>query len=593
VRLREKSSAAACLILLGCSSAALAAETTQRSPAGIEGLWASEQLLGPAVRGELSIDGRGSQWVAAIAGFDVPVLRTNEALRFSLPGNEGEFRGRMDPHSTAIIGHWIQPAGAVHNVRYASPVRLARLKDKVWRGSIVPLDERRSLYLFIQRGEDGALTGFFRNPEFGFGGGRAYRVEQEKTAIALVNLRNSDNRFEGSYDEKLDRLSVKFPQFASAIEMTRRKDDAVGFFPRSPSTAAYEYHKPVATDDGWKTASLQEAHLDSRVITALMDKILKADPRSSSISYIQSLLIARRGKLVVEEYFYGFDEQRPHDTRSASKTIAPMLVGIAGERLGGLRPDTPVYSQFTEYKSFAHPDPRKDALAVKHLMTMTSGYACDDNDPSSPGNEDVMQGQKEQPDWYKYTLDLPMSAAPGAERAVYCSAAINLLGGIVKNATGNWLPELFFDQLARPLGISMYHWNLMPTGEGYAGGGLYLRARDQLKLGQLYLSGGMWNGRRIVSRHWVELSTRRHSSFEPTFDVSHDYGYAWHLHEIKSGDRVYRDYAAEGNGGQMVIVIPDLDLVVVFNGANYGDFKTWYRWGLELVPQYIIPAVLK
>ena len=136
--------------------------------------------------------------------------------------------------------------------------------------------------------------------------------------------------------------------------------------------------------------------------------------------------------------------------------------------------------------------------------------------------------------------------------------------------------------------------NLMPTGEAYMGGGLYLRPRDELKLGQLYLAAGVWNGRRVVSKDWVQQSLVAYSVFDPQtdFDASHEYGYGWHINHLSSAGRVFRTYSAGGNGGQIVMVIPELDLVVGFNGGSYGEFMKWYRWGLQLVPQYIIPAAL-
>jgi CubicO group peptidase (beta-lactamase class C family) len=146
----------------------------------------------------------------------------------------------------------------------------------------------------------------------------------------------------------------------------------------------------------------------------------------------------------------------------------------------------------------------------------------------------------------------------------------------------------------RPLQFGTYHLNLMPTGEAYTGGGWYLRPRDQLKLGQLYLDGGTWNGQRIVSKDWVKQSISHQTSFAPALDTEgeHQYGFGWHIHELKAGDRTFHDYAAGGNGGQVVIVIPELDMVIGFNGGSYGEFGKWYRWELELVPQYIIPAAL-
>ena len=145
-------------------------------------------------------------------------------------------------------------------------------------------------------------------------------------------------------------------------------------------------------------------------------------------------------QLVLEEFIRP-EQKQTHDTRSASKTYGPVLVGIARDRGVKIGPETPIYSLFSQYKPFGNWDDRKDRLTLQNLMTMTSGLACDDNDDSSPGQEDNMQEQRPQPDWYKYTLDLPQVQDSGGDRAIYCSAGMNLIGGTVRNATGIWLPN--------------------------------------------------------------------------------------------------------------------------------------------------------
>jgi CubicO group peptidase (beta-lactamase class C family) len=293
----------------------------------------------------------------------------------------------------------------------------------------------------------------------------------------------------------------------------------------------------------------------------------------------------------VEEFFFGFDAGRPHDMRSAGKTLAPVLVGLARERGAHVSPATPVYALFPEDTPFANWDDRKSRMKVQDLMSMTAGYDCDeDHTDNAPGNEWIMQGQTAQRDWYKYTLDLPMAHDPGGARAFYCSAELNLVGGAAAKASGVWLPDLFYEALARPLQFRTYHLNLTPTGDAYMGGGAYIRPRDQLKLGQLYLSGGAWNGRRILDPEWVKQSLSVHSSFEDRFGVDHQYGWGWHIHHLKVGDRVYTEYEAGGNGGQLVLILPELDMVVGFTGGAYGDFQSWGRWSVQLVPQCIIPA---
>jgi CubicO group peptidase (beta-lactamase class C family) len=558
----------------------------------IAGLWGSERVFASGLRGELVVETRGSEWRAKIGGAELPVKREKDAISFNSGEDKGEFRGRMTADSKKIVGHWIQPITVISGNRYATPVELVKSGDTAWRGKVKPMQDAMSFYLLIERAADGSDSAIFRNPERNYLGKRSYRVEVRGSEVVFSNTQKAEDQIRGTFDARTGHLSIRFADFPEPFDFTRRDNaTAAGFFPRAKQTANYVYQKPAGQGDGWETGALGDAGVDEKILAPLIQKILTADPRDNPLN-IHSLLIARHGKLVFEEYFYGFDRDRLHDMRSASKTFAPFLVGIARDRGAHLEPETPVCPLFPEYSQIANQDARKDKMTVENLMTMTSGLACNDDDENSPGNEDVMQSQTAQKDWYKYTLDLPMVAEPGGDHAVYCSAGINLLGGIVRNATKTWLPDFFYENVAAPLQFRSYHLNLMPTGDGYMGGGLYLRPRDQLKLGQLYLSGGVWNGRRVVSKEWVERSVAHHSMFEPTFGVEHEYGYGWHIRNLKVGDRTFRDYGAGGNGGQLVIVVPELDLVVGITGGSYSDFKRWGKWELELLPQYIIPAVL-
>jgi CubicO group peptidase (beta-lactamase class C family) len=568
-----------------------AQSVNQAQTDALVGIWRSEQVLSSPVRGELLLEARGAEWRANIGAFTAAVQRRGNEITFTLPGNQGDFRGYIKGDGASIDGHWIQPPGIINTNRYASPVHFSRDGKSRWKGQVIPLEERMSLYVSVQRAADGALTAFIRNPEFNDFRRRTFQV---KFVAGNVELSSKGQTLKGQYDAKMDRLSLAAIEGAPSVLFTRRNhDDAIGLYPRTQPSAEYVYRQPPARNDGWATAQLSDVGMNATQLGQLVQKIVSADPADNPIN-IQSLLIARHGKLVLEEYFYGFDKDRPHDVRSAGKTLAPVLLGIARDHGAAVSPATPVYSMFPEYKSFANWDSRKPKLTVRDVMTMTSGLACDDNDDDSPGNEDNMQSQNKQPDWYKYTLDLPMASEPGGSHAVYCSADLNLVGGVVRHVTEKWLPQFFELNYARPLGIDRYFLNLMPTGEAYMGGGAYLLPRDQLKLGQLYLSGGLWNGRRVVSKEWVDESTKKHSTFPPNIkdEPEHDYGYGWHERNfIKVGDHVYRDYAAGGNGGQLVIVIPDLDMVVGINGGSYGDFR-WYRWELDLLPQYIVPSAI-
>ena len=178
--------------------------------------------------------------------------------------------------------------------------------------------------------------------------------------------------------------------------------------------------------------------------------------------------------------------------------------------------------------------------------------------------------QTMQPDFYKFMLDLPMARDPGGDFMFYCTGGINLLGGIIRNTAGLSFEDFFETRLAQPLQMSNYHLNLTSTGEMYGGGGLYMRSRDALKLGQLYLDGGTWNGKRVVTEEWIRESTARHSGYS----AEHGYGFAWHLFTLSVDGKSYREYEAQGNGGQVINAIPELDLVVMFTTGNHGDDET-------------------
>jgi CubicO group peptidase (beta-lactamase class C family) len=562
---------------------------SRASPGALAGLWGAELEVGPLVGGPLTLDARAVPWRARIAGYDLPAEHKGTAVSFLLPGGTGEFRGQLSDDGQTVLGEWVQPRTAVLFSRYATPVELRKIAPTVWRGRVVPVPARISFYISIQNAPDGSLSALIRNPEHGWLQRGAFSVTVKENAVTFRDPKRNIS-FSGEYDAETDRLTVPLIDGAPPVTLTRRtRDTALGFFPRTPAIP-YTYRRPVEEDDGWPTASLAEVDLDPAPIGALVERILDANPAANPLD-VQSLLIARHGKLVLEEYFYGFEAERPHDMRSASKTFAPLLLGLARQRGAEVSPETPVYSLFPDYRPFANWDARKRRMRVEDLMSMTAGYDCDeDHSDTAPLNEDVMQNQTGQPDWYRYTLDAPMAHDPGGERAHYCSAELNLVGGVAAKASGEWLPDLFYRGLARPLQFHVYHLNLMPTGEAYMGGGAYVRPRDQLKLGQLYLAGGVWHGHRVIDHDWVKESLAVHASFEERFGVDHLYGWGWHIQHVKVGDRTFTEYSAGGNGGQLVIFVPELDMVIGFTGGAYGDFQSWGRWATEVVPRYIIRA---
>jgi len=597
---------AAGIVLCGAASAAPADDL-------LIGLWSYETRFGSSLHGELTVVRRPDQWRAIVGQVETRFKQEGDRIQFAFPDDAGRFRGTL--MDQGIHGFWIRPAATKDprfpggaSQAYATPLTLALTGQNTYIGVLRPLANPFTLYLRVFRGEDGVLMAAFRNPEqHSHGPAMQYRVAQDGSSVhftAGADPAKPDYRLEAKYLGPTQRIRIDWPDAGGEIELVRRTpQEAANFFPRPPGSPPYVYREPPVSVDGWETARAGDLGLDEAAITRMLQSIIDGDPAARRPSLIHSLLIAYRGKLVLDEYFFGFERDQPHDLRSAGKTFSSVLLGAAikdGVKIG---PDTKIAAVMSSRAPFANPDPRKSQVTLAHLLTHSAGLACDDNDDASPGNEGTMQSQTGQQDWWKYTLDLPMAHEPG-KRYAYCSANINLVGGALTTATGTWLPQLFEQKVAVPLQFREWHWNLTPNDEGYLGGGAFLRPRDLLKVGQVYLDGGVWQGKRIVSTAWVKQSTTPRIRISPettglsaeAFQNSYSEGQdalAWHHNGLRAGERLYTAYAATGNGGQLLYVVPELELVAVFTGGNYMQGGIWGRWANELIGGYIVPAIQK
>lgn len=583
------------LTIVGCASLLLALPTvTAQSPAPADpliGIWASETTFTPALRGELVVTRNGSDLRARIGSVEAPVHNTRDSVSFAFPGDLGQFRGIFVKHSRSINGFWVQPAGMTLGNAYASPLILRSKGVSLWSGQVTPLEDTYALFLIVSRNSAGSVVGVFRNPERNHRGGASeFSVRRVRDSVFLTarpDTTKPEIRYAATFDSTQQQLSLFWPPIGQTLVFTpRRHDQAVGLFSRLPSDVRYTYAPPVAEDDGWQSQPARSVGFDEQKLQTLVQRIADTLPTLPRAPLIHSLLIARNGKLVLEEYFAGFQRDFVHDTRSAAKTFTSVMLGAAMLGGAGISPETPIASVLAYAAPFAHPDPRKQRITLGNLMTHSSGLACDDNDDNSPGNENTLWTQSAQSDFWKFMLDLPMVTDPGTHYA-YCSGGMNLAGGALTVATKTWLPELFEQTLARPLQFGRYYFNLSPALQGYLGGGMRIRPRDFLKVGQLYLNGGIWNGKRIVAQSWVTRSTSK----QIYGTINDGDGYAWHRSTLKSGTRTYREYEANGNGGQFLIVVPELNLAVVFTAGNYGDYRVWRWFRDDLVANAIISAI--
>jgi CubicO group peptidase (beta-lactamase class C family) len=318
---------------------------------------------------------------------------------------------------------------------------------------------------------------------------------------------------------------------------------------------------------------------------------MEKDIASGQFQKIGSILIARHGKLVYEHYFAG-DATTLRDTRSASKTITGMLVGIAIDQKKLAGAGAKIVSFFPDKRPLQNPDPRKEQITVEDFLTMSSLLECDDWNEFSRGNEERMYLIE---DWIRFTLDLPIKGfAPWVKKPAdspygrsfsYCTAGASTLGGVLGRVTKMPVEDFAQQALFTPLGISHAQWAFSPLGMAQTGGGLRLRSRDLLRLAQLYLAGGTFNGQRVVARQWIETSTRPHVRI----DDDTEYGYFWWLKHFGPTDKQSLAYYMNGNGGNKVAVFPDLDMTVVITTTNYNT-KGMHEQTDRLLHEYIVAA---
>ncbi len=315
--------------------------------------------------------------------------------------------------------------------------------------------------------------------------------------------------------------------------------------------------------------------------------------RGGSYQQITSVIVARADRVLYEQYFDTLGPEALRNTRSATKTVTGMLVGAAVDR-GLLRAESPVLPFFKDRLPLAHPDPRKERITVEDFLTMSSLLECDDENQFSRGNEERMYLVE---DWVKFTLDLPIRGFPDWQprpekspygRAwSYCTAGAATLGPLLERATGQSVPGFAQAVLFTPLGIESVKWGYQPLGTAMTGGGLQLRSHDLLKLGQLYLNGGRWQGRQVISESWVRRSVSPHANAREDTD----YGYLWWLQTFHVGGRNIPTYGMYGTGGNKVYVLPEQGAVVVVTTTN---FRVSGAGALtdRLFTSLIVPALL-
>lgn len=359
---------------------------------------------------------------------------------------------------------------------------------------------------------------------------------------------------------------------------------------------------PVPAEVAWPVSRPGAQGMDAAALATL-----DAAFASGAHGYVDAVLLIRHGHAVFdrqyahdyERLFAGKDAARGpynyydpdwhpwyrrtdlHTLQSVTKSVTSALVGIAIGRGEIPGVEVPILRYFDE-SAVGNLDGRKRRMVLRDLLTMTAGLRWDEDSVPYTDPANSCAAMEASRDWARYVIDRPMDSDPGRVFK-YSSGASELLAHILFKATGRQADDYAADHLFGPMGIRRFFWKRTPTGLPDTEGGLYLTRADLARFGQLYLQDGFWEGRRILPEGWV-AETMRPRADPGMIDVpGMRYGYQWWLLPWGGAGRVAS--LCWGYGGQFLFVVPERDLIAVFNGWNIYDRP-------ELDPKWALDRVL-
>jgi CubicO group peptidase (beta-lactamase class C family) len=342
--------------------------------------------------------------------------------------------------------------------------------------------------------------------------------------------------------------------------------------------------------NGWQTSTPEQQGMNSEMLAGLWNRLLVGEtgdtppsltPKAGS-TFIHTALVIRHGNAVLDASVYPFSNAKPHELFSATKSVLSTLVGIAVDQGYIESVDQSIWEFFSK-EGTANMDEQKATITLRNLLTHTSGLSI--GIPTATGVWDT--GGKT---YTQYVLDSPMETAPGSAY-LYQDGNADLVSALLQQATGMTAAEFAEKNLFAPLGITDADWVADPEGVNWGGWGLALSGYDLAKIGYLFLHNGAWDGQQIVSSTWIETSINDQlEPLQPHFWEGYsNYWYngpiGYWFNEPEGKNAPYRGYAAIGWGTQVLLVVPDLDLILVVTGdlGNLGMFS-----GLT---DFIVPSV--
>ena len=417
------------------------------------------------------------------------------------------------------------------------------------------------------------------------------RVWEQDTDISFQKNEISWLAHKGTLSENLDTMYLtknwKGEQTQWMFYRDRNYDDFIQTF-IAGAISDYSYSIPAALEDSLTCAHMEELGMDVAKITDFIKTIKKGNAGD-----IHSILIYRKGRLALEEYFaldgkisgpYVTEtfRKKPHQLSSVTKGILSLVTGMAIEEGNIAGVNEPIHPYLSSYSaSFSE---RERQIQMEHLLTMTSGWDWNQFTYSWNDKRNDAANLYTCRDVVEYVLERPMVSSPG-ERFNYTNAEPVVLGAVLRKAIKMEVDTYTESRLFNPLGITDYHWSRYPDGTLETDGGLKLCSRDLLKIGILLLDEGNAHGVQIISENWVAESTksRIHLSGQ------RGYGYYWNEMKYAFGGESQTAIFIPGDGGQFLGIFPSLDMVIVCTAGVYDKDPTKMYWGI--IKDKILPAL--
>lgn len=442
-------------------------------------------------------------------------------------------------------------------------IQLTKIKNGSFTGvwNIFMVDELKSqnFYLSLENGSGAIYQAYPILGDNRFTGTWCGNFQKENDTIYFSDIKTGLN-FEGKLLDKKIQLSIYLESYlVTKITLNQSQTD-------------WQIERFETNEKPKNNQNIQLNELENLIV-------------KDSLPNTHSVLISRKGKTIYENYFNGYNDKIPHDTRSVSKSISSAIVGIAKNKLLFKDLDQSIFD-FLPQKYQIYKDSLKNKIDIKSLLTMSSGLDAIDfgTESTSIASEDSFQNSQ---DWTKTIMSAPMINKPN-KHANYGSANPHLLG-VAMDAVISEPLDVFIDKnLFEKLEISNYIIQTDNMGNPYFGGGMYLTPKDMMKFGLLYLNLGKWKNEQILSEEWIKNSFKNYRDLENTNDKN-GYGFLWWHHSYLMNGKSIKSIEARGTGGQYIFVIPELETVVVITSGNYRNGK--FQQPELILEKYILPKI--